>query len=142
LICSAGATLLVETARAGGLDRLLTSALARWRAPRAAHDPGKVVLDLEVAIALGGDCLADMAVVRAQPELFGPVASDPTVSRLVDILAGDCEAAVAAIRAARAAARQVAWAHRCPVPGTGAVMVDLDATIVLAHSQKEGQPDV
>jgi len=116
LICSAGATLLAETARASGLDRSLTDALARWRAPRAAHDPGKVVLDLAVAIALGGDCLADVAVVRAQPELFGSVASDPTVSRLVDILAGDGEAAVAAIRAACAAARRVAWARRCPVP--------------------------
>jgi hypothetical protein len=66
--------------------------------PRAAHDPGKMVLDLAVAIALGGDCLADVAVVRAQPQLFGPVASDPTVSRLVDVLAGDYPAAVAAIQ--------------------------------------------
>jgi hypothetical protein len=67
LLTSAGATLLAETARAAGLDRSLTEALAPWRAPRAAHDPGKVVLDLAVAIALGGDCLADLAVVRAQP---------------------------------------------------------------------------
>ena len=64
--------MLVETARASGLGRLLAYALARWRAPRAAHDPGRVVLDLAVAIALGGDCLADVAVVRAQPELFAP----------------------------------------------------------------------
>jgi hypothetical protein len=52
-----------------------------WRPPRSAHDPGKMVLDLAVAIALGGDRLADAAVVRAQPELFGRVASDPTISR-------------------------------------------------------------
>jgi Transposase DDE domain group 1 len=138
LISSAGATLLAETARATGLDRSLTESLARWRAPRAAHDPGTVVLDLAVAIALGGDCLADVAVVRAQPEIFGPVASDPTVSRLIDVLAGDGEAAVAAIRAARASARRRAWAHRCPVPASGPVIVDLDATIVEAHSEKEG----
>jgi hypothetical protein len=113
--------------------------LAPWRAPRASHDPGKVVVDLAVAIAQGGDCLADLAVVRAQPGLFGAVASDPTVSRLIDTLAGGADAAVAAIRAARAAALEKVWSHRHPVPAsTDRVIVDLDATLVLAHSEKEG----
>jgi len=53
------------------------------------HDPGKIVADLAVTLALGGDCLADIAVLRSSPELFGPVASDPTVSRLVTALAAD-----------------------------------------------------
>ena len=53
----------------------------------------------------GGDCLADLAVVRAQPAVFGPVASDPTVSRLVAALAADIDGALPAIRAARAQAR-------------------------------------
>jgi hypothetical protein len=53
------------------------------------HDPGKAVLDLAVAVALGGDCLADVGVLRAEPELFGPVASDPVISRLITALAGD-----------------------------------------------------
>ncbi len=57
-----------------------------------------MVLDLAVAVALGGDCLADVAVLRAQPELFGPVASDPTISRLIEKLAGDPDGAVAAMR--------------------------------------------
>ena len=52
------------------------------------HDPGKIVADLAAALALGGDCLADIAVLREQPELAGPVASDPVVSRLVSVLAG------------------------------------------------------
>lgn len=138
LISSAGASLLVETARASGLDSALSTALRPWRADRARHDPGKVVLDLAVAIALGGDCLGDLAVVRAQPDLFGHVASDPTVSRLIDSLAGDSDASIAAIHAARAAAREKVWAHRSPVPSDGPVIVDLDATIVVAHSEKEG----
>jgi hypothetical protein len=138
LVSSSGASLLVEAARAAGLDRGLSAALRPWRRPRAEHDPGKIVLDLAVAIALGGDCLADLAVVRSQPELFGAVASDPTVSRLVDVLAADADAAVTAIRGARAAARAAAWGHRSPVDGGGQVVVDLDATIVLAHSEKEG----
>jgi hypothetical protein len=44
-------------------------------------------------------------MLRPQPELFGPVASDPVVSRLVARLAGDAPRALTAIRAARAAAR-------------------------------------
>jgi Transposase DDE domain group 1 len=67
--------------RATGLGRGLSGGLARWRAPRAVHDPGKVIADLAAAVALGGDCLADIAVLREQPELAGPVASDPVVSR-------------------------------------------------------------
>jgi hypothetical protein len=104
------------------------------------HDPGKIVADLAAALALGGDCLADIAVLREQPDLAGPVASDPVVSRLVRSLAADLPRALAAIRGARAAARERAWAlagDAAPGGGGGLVTVDLDATIVIAHSEKE-----
>ena len=100
--------------RVTGLARGLSQGLARWRRPRAVHDPGKIVADLAAAVALGGDRLADIAVLREQPGLAGPVASDPVVSRLVGVLAGDPARALKAIRAARAAARQRAWR----LPGT------------------------
>jgi hypothetical protein len=99
-----------ETLRVTGLGRGLSAALEPWRAPRAVHDPGKIVTDLAAALVVGGDCLADIAVLRDQPELVGPVASDPVVSRLVRSLAADEPRALAAIRAARAAARERAWA--------------------------------
>ena len=35
------------------------------------------------SLAIGGDCLADIATLREQPAVFGPVASDATVSRLL-----------------------------------------------------------
>jgi hypothetical protein len=104
------------------------------------HDPGKIAADLVVALALGGDCLADVAVVRSEPGLFGPVASDPVVSRLVSKLAADAPRALTAIRAARAAARQRAWelaGDAAPGAEGGLVLVDIDATIVTAHSVKE-----
>ena len=138
LISSSGASLLVEAARATGLARGLSQQLAPWRAARAVHDPGKVVLDLATAIALGGDCLSDLSVVRAQSDLFGRAASDPTVCRLVEALATDADAAVAGIRAARAAARARAWRHRRPLGEDAPVIIDLDATLVTAHSEKEG----
>ena len=87
VVSQAGAVLLVETARKTGLDAAISAALAPWRKARAVHDPGKILLDLALAVALGGDCLADVAMLRAEPAVFGPVASDPTVSRLVDTLA-------------------------------------------------------
>jgi Transposase DDE domain group 1 len=140
LVSQAGAVLLWETMRVTGLGRGLSDGLARWRAPRAVHDPGKIVADLAAAVALGGDCLADIAVLREQPQLAGPVASDPVVSRLISTLAADLPRALKAIRSARAAARERAWAlagAAAPGAGGGLVVVDLDATIVIAHSDKE-----
>jgi DDE family transposase len=140
LVSQAGAVLLWETMRVTGLSRGLSAGLSRWRAPRAVHDPGKIVADLAAAVALGGDCLADIAVLREQPELAGPVASDPVVSRLVSVLAGDLPRALKAIRSARAAARERAWAlagDAAPGADGGPVTVDLDATIVIAHSEKQ-----
>ncbi len=139
----AGGVLLVETIRIAGIDRGLSAALGPWRKPLAVHDPGKVVLDLAVALALGGDCLADVDAVRAEPAVFGLVASDPTVSRLVDTLAGDVDHALAAIETARAAARAEVWSlagEHAPdhaSDGASPLIVDLDATLVASHSEKE-----
>jgi len=140
LVSQAGALLLAEAVRVTGLGRGLPAGLARWRAPRAVHDPGKILTDLVMALALGGDCLADIAVLRAQPGLFGPVASDPVVSRLISALAADGPRALRAIRRARAAARERAWAlagDRAPGADGSLIPVDIDATIVIAHSEKE-----
>ena len=140
LVSQAGVLLLAETLRVTGLGEGLSAGLARWRAPRAVHDPGKILTDLVVTLALGGDCLADAAMLRAQPKLAGPVASDPVISRLVSALAAEGPRALRAIRRARAAARERAWAlagDRAPGADASLIPVDLDATIVLAHSEKE-----
>lgn len=143
LVSRGGAVLLVETVRKVGLDRALSAALAPWRKPLAVHDPGKIVTDLALSLAIGGDCLADVGELRAEPAVFGRVASDPTVSRLVDALAADRLAALTAISDARAAARAVAWelaGESAPDQGIDAaapLIIDLDATLVTAHSEKE-----
>lgn len=147
LVTSSGAVLINETIRVAGLRAALSRALAPWRPMRARHDPGKVLLDVAIAVALGGDCLADVAAVRAQRDLFGVAASDPTVCRLFATLTADpasADAAVAALRSARAAGRHAIWSRRRPLAGTpgsrdgGQVIVDIDATVVTAHSDKEG----
>ncbi len=103
--------------RAAGLDVALSQSLSPWRKPLAVHDPAKVVLDVAAALALGGDCLADIAVVRAEPAVFGLVASDPTVSRTIDALAKDAPSAL--------------------IDAKHPLVIDLDATLVTAHSDKE-----
>jgi hypothetical protein len=139
----AGATVLLRTAQTVGLTGALSAALAPWRRPLARHDPGKIVADLAVSLAIGGDCLADLAQLRGAPEVFGPVASDPTVSRTIDALAADAPAALAAIAAARAAARARAWSlagEHAPdhaVDAARPLVIDVDATLVTAHSEKE-----
>jgi hypothetical protein len=140
IVSQAGAVLVTQTLRATGLDRGLSAALERWRPGRAVHDPGKILTDLSVALALGGDCLADIAMLRAQPQLFGLVASDPVVSRLVTRPAADAPRALKAIRTARAAARNRAWGlagDAAPGAGRGPIIVDIDATVVTSCSEKE-----
>jgi len=79
VVPQAGGVLLLETVRKSGPDTAISAALRPWRKPRAVHDPGKMLLDLALAVAMGGDCLSDVAVLRAEPLVFGPVAPDPAV---------------------------------------------------------------
>ena len=143
VVSQAGGVLLVDTIRATGLDRLLSAALAPWRKRNAVHDPAKVVLDLAVTLGLGGDCLADIGLLRAEPGVYGRVASDPTVSRTIDALAADAPRVLAPIDAARAKARTHAWRladGHAPDHDRSAespLVVDVDATLVTAHSDKE-----
>lgn len=71
VISQAGGVLLAQTARGVGLDRGLSRALRRWRLSGAVHDPGKTMLDLAIMLALGGDCVADVATLRSQPGAYG-----------------------------------------------------------------------
>lgn len=138
-VSQAGGVLLVETVRRIGLDTALSTALEPWRRPRAVHDPGKVLLDLALAVAPDGDCLSGVAMLRAEPDSFGLVASDPTVSRLVDMLAAAGPRALAAAREARAEVRGRVWSLAGGAAPNAAdeVVVDIDGVLVQAHSEKQ-----
>jgi Transposase DDE domain group 1 len=129
-----GAALLRELA-----DRLgLTTALGwQQRDGRRRHPDAAVLRDLAVMLADGGDCLSDLAVLRDQPELFGPVASTPTAWRVLERTASDQDG-LARLRAARAHARGRAWAAGGH-PDVELLIIDADATLVLAQTDaKEG----
>jgi hypothetical protein len=56
-------------------DRLGLTAALSWRAGRGQtrrhrHAAGRVLRDVALMLADGGDCLSDLAVLRDQPELF------------------------------------------------------------------------
>jgi Transposase DDE domain group 1 len=129
----AGAALLGELADRLGLTRALG-----WRDPGGRrHREAAVLRDLAVMLADGGDCLSDLAALRDQPELFGQVASIPTAWRVLERVATDPDG-LARLRAARAHARARAWAAGAH-PDVELLIVDADATLVLAHSDaKQG----
>jgi DDE family transposase len=131
----AGAALLAELADRLGLTRALGWGASHSR--HRQHPDARVLRDLAVVLADGGDCLSDLAVLRDQPELFGPVASTPTAWRVLDRTARDA-GGLARLRAARAHARARAWAAGGD-PDVELLVVDADATLVTAHSDhKEG----
>ena len=131
----AGAALLGELTDRLGLTRALGWRAGRAQTQRHRHDAGVVLRDLAVMLADGGDCLSDLAVLREQPELFGPVASTPTAWRVIERIAGDPDG-LAGLHAARAHARAAAWRAGAHVEGL--LVVDVDGTLLDAHSDKQG----
>ncbi len=124
IVSHAGAALLAETADRLGLTRALSAGLAGLRRRRSVHDPGRVIRDLAVTLADGGDALCDLRALRDQSALFGAVASDSTARRVIDRV---CEQGMLdALRAARATARERAFALGARPDGP--LIVDIDAT--------------
>ncbi|MBW3085932.1 IS1380 family transposase ISCur1 [Austwickia sp. TVS 96-490-7B] len=121
----------------------LSAALSPWRKPFARHDPAKVLLDLAITLALGGDACRDVALIRAEPGLYGLVASDATISRTIAALTADVDSVEKAVAAARTAARAHVWARagqyapNHQASAADPLVIDLDATLITAHSEKE-----
>ena len=134
LVSHAGTALLAQVADKTGLTRALSSELGALQLRAGSHDRGRVVRDLAVMLADGGDCLADLGAVRDQAVLFGETASGSTAFRVIDQIASDPNG-LECLRAAHARARTRVWKL------TGApsrLTIDLDATLIGSHSDKEG----
>jgi hypothetical protein len=134
LVSHAGSALLAQVADKIGLTRALSFGLAGLRRRRGGHDPGRVVRDLAVMLADGGDALCDLRAVRDQAPLFGPVGSDATAFRVIDAIARDPDG-LGRLRAAHARARERAWEL---VGAPARLTIDLDATLITSHSDKDG----
>jgi len=133
-VSHAGSALLARVADKTGLTRALSAALHEPGLRAGSHDRGRVFRDMAVMLADGGDCLADLGAVGDQAALFGPTASTSTAFRVIDRVASE-PGLLDALRAAHARARERGWDL------TGAperLTIDLDATLITAHSDKEG----
>src|SRR5271170_2500441 len=133
LVSHAGSALLAGVADRLGLTSALSLRLAGLKARRRGHDPGRVVRDLAVMLADGGECVADLGAVRDQDALFGAVASDSTAFRVVDRIAS-APGGLQLLRAAHARARERFW-ELAGAPER--LTIDVDATLITAHSEKE-----
>ena len=132
VVAHAGCRLLCDLADATGLWGALSEAMAPTKQRRRGHDRGQVLVDLAVMLADGGETITDLEVLRGQGGLFGEVASVPTAWRTLDAVD---DATLERIKTARAAARAAAWAAGAD---PGFYVIDFDATLVGAHSDKQG----
>lgn len=124
--------MLRELACDTGLVQSVSAVLADTYAGPWIHEPGQVFADLAVAIADGGDCVSHVEVFGDRHHVCGPVASMPTTWRLLDRID---PARLPGIRAARAAARERAWAAGAGPDLTGLLRIDFDATVTISHSE-------
>ena len=134
VVSHAGVGLLREMAQYSGLTEALSDALVDTYKGVPVHPPGRVFTDLAVAVADGADAISGIAVLGDREELHGPVASMPTTWRVLDRI--DAQH-LGAVRDARAAARARAWAAGAGPDLDAGLMLDFDATITIAHSEKE-----
>ena len=133
LVSHAGTALLAQVADKVGLTNALSLRLAGLKQRRRGHDPGRVIRDLAVMLAAGGECVSDLGTVREQEALFGVVASDSTAFRMIDRIASEPEL-LEGLRQAHARARERFWKrHGAP----GSLTIDVDATLITSHSEKE-----
>jgi Transposase DDE domain group 1 len=146
VVSHAGTALLRELAERTGLRAEYAVAVEGLRRRGGGHDPGQVLVDLAVVLADGGEAICDIAALADQPDLHGPVASAATAWR---VLAGIDGRRLADLRRARAVARERAWLARAeqtgrmlpPARAAGRdldyVVLDIDATLIEVHSEKE-----
>ena len=134
LVSHAGTALLARVADKTGLTRALSTAVCVPGLRVGSHDRGRVIRDLAVMLADGGDCLSDLRAVGDQAALFGPVASTSTAFRVIDHVAST-PGLLDALREAHAQARERVW-NLAGAPAR--LTIDLDATLIGSHSEKEG----
>jgi len=135
LVSHAGSALLAQVAEKIGLTRALSRAVGQAELRAGSHDRGRVIRDLAVMLADGGDCLADLRAVGDQAVLFGATASPSTAFRVIDGIA-TTPGLLGAVRDAHASARARLWAL------TGApkrLTIDLDATLITSTPTRTGR---
>jgi hypothetical protein len=146
LIGHAGAVLLRKLADRAGLTAALGSALAR-KGKFPLLDRGVALVSMAVAITLGATSMNDIALLAHHAPVLGAEPSDTTVRRTLELAD---PRTLDKIARARAAVRAHIWSLICARPAgfpwlqiagkllAGWLVIDLDATLITARSDKEG----
>jgi len=132
VVAHAGCRLLCDLADDLGLTEALSQAMAPTKKRCRGHDRGEVLVDLAVALADGATTISDLKTLSDQPALFGDVASVATTWRTLEAID---DSALERIASARARARKAAWEAGLD---PGYYVIDIDGTLVLSASDKEG----
>ena len=142
----AGAVLLRKVADQSGLTAALGPALARaGKFPLI--DRGVALVSAAIAIVLGATSMCDITLLDHQELVFGAPPSDTTVRRTLELADARTPGRIAK---ARAKVRAHVWgliaATEAGFPWltiagktlAGWLVIDMDATLITAHSDKEG----
>ncbi len=136
VVSHAGMGLLRELADLTGLSAQVTAVLADTYKGPWVYAPGAVFADLAAAVADGADCIDGVGQLCGDREhVFGAKASTTTMWRLVDERID--AAHLPKVRAARAVARAAAWAAGAAPPAGQPLYIDIDATLVIDHSDNK-----
>jgi hypothetical protein len=128
-----GLHLLGKLADQTGLTSAYSVAVPATGERAPGQDRGRLLAQVAVMLAGGGECVADMAALRDQPELFGEVASSSTIWRALDQVD---DKILDALRRARATARTTVWRSKEPAAET---VLDIDGALVEIHSANKEQ---
>jgi hypothetical protein len=146
LIGHAGAVLLRKLADQCGLTSALGAALGR-RGKFPLVDRGVALVSMAVTIVLGATSMNDIALLAHQEPVFGAAPSDTTVRRTLELAD---PATLDKIARVRAKVRAHVWSLIAARPAgfpwlaiagkllAGWLVIDMDATLITAHSDKEG----
>ena len=143
LFSHAGLNVLTSFLDATGFGAMCEEQLSGFVPERATHRPGRILGSLAVMLADGGEHVSDLDTLRDSPALFGTAPSNATVSRFVARAAEQPEAFTLGFATLTKALRAKIWEAAGPRnPATLAtrldpLIIDLDATLVNSHSEKE-----
>lgn len=143
LVSHAGLSVLTSFLNALDFRQLREDRLSQFVPATATHRPGKILGALALSLAAGGEQATDIDQLRAAPELFGPVASDATVSRFMGRIKDQPEAFAYGFATMTRSLRSKVWAASGPrnparlATSANPLIIDIDASLVHVHSDKE-----
>jgi hypothetical protein len=143
LVSHAGLNVVTSFVDALGFRGLCEDRLGQFVGPGARHRPGTILGSLAVMLAGGGEHVSDLDILRTGAGVFGELASNATISRFFERTVTNPDVFTYGFATLTRELRSRAWesaGDRNPaLKGTALdpLIVDLDATLVTSHSDKD-----